>query len=163
MRYQWVKGTRFAGEAQPVGERIATLAAQAGGVTPASVLADARANHSPLHDYFEWSDARAGEAYRLIQARALLRGIVTVEVDGVALAEPTRAFICVTVGGDDEEDPGGRAYATVTRVVKTPDMREEVIERAKKELEEWASRYARFAELRHVAQEIVALVKTLPT
>jgi hypothetical protein len=46
-----------------------------GTLAPAAVLEAARSPKSPLHGYFEWDDALAGEAYRLAQARALIRGV----------------------------------------------------------------------------------------
>lgn len=46
-----------------------------GELTPVLVVDAARPNDSPLHDRFEWDDHAAGEAYRLVQARALIRSV----------------------------------------------------------------------------------------
>lgn len=60
------------------------LAREYGVVTPEHVVDAARDPRSPLHEYFEWDDAEAAEAYRREQARALLRSwkvrIVTSDV-----------------------------------------------------------------------------------
>ena len=45
------------------------------GLTPHSVVIEARSKKSPLHDCFEWDDSKAGHAYRLYQARALIRRV----------------------------------------------------------------------------------------
>lgn len=44
-------------------------------LTPADVVEAARPVDAPLHDRFEWDDEIAGEAYRLEQARSLIRRV----------------------------------------------------------------------------------------
>ena len=56
-------------------ERVRALQNDAGELDPRDVLKDARNPDSPLHDQFEWDDAKCGEAYRLDQARSLIRSI----------------------------------------------------------------------------------------
>jgi hypothetical protein len=46
-----------------------------GTLPPVDVVNSARSPKSPLHRYFEWNDAIAGEAYRLDQARMLIRSV----------------------------------------------------------------------------------------
>lgn len=46
-----------------------------GRLTPQNVVADARNRNSPLHDIFEWDDAKAADQYRLEQARELIRSV----------------------------------------------------------------------------------------
>lgn len=45
-----------------------------GVITPEKVLESASPYDSPIHDDFEWDDARAGHRHRLNQARALIIG-----------------------------------------------------------------------------------------
>lgn len=53
-----------------------------GRVTPEAVREAARDPASPLHDEFTWDDGEAAEAYRLEQARGLIRKIrITVQVE----------------------------------------------------------------------------------
>lgn len=49
--------------------------ARTGRYTPDDVLRDAENPKSPLHDQFEWDDAKCGRMYRLEQARELIRSI----------------------------------------------------------------------------------------
>lgn len=49
--------------------------ARRGRLTPEDVLAAARDKSSPLHDSFEWDDDAAAHAYRLDQARGLIRRV----------------------------------------------------------------------------------------
>jgi hypothetical protein len=59
--------------------------AETGPLTPQRVLAAARDTSNALHAQFEWDDAIAGEAYRIEQARTLVRSIkVEVRVIGGA-------------------------------------------------------------------------------
>jgi hypothetical protein len=53
------------------------------------VLADARDPESPLHDCFEWDDAKAAAAYRIDQARVLIRSIeIVVTTDTTIVRAP---------------------------------------------------------------------------
>lgn len=55
---------------------------QSGRLTADRVVSAASDPGSPLHDHFEWDDEKAGHAYRLEQARRLIRSVqvvVTIE------------------------------------------------------------------------------------
>ena len=56
-------------------KRLSELNAKHGHLTAEMVLNDARDPRSPLHDRFEWDDSTAAEAYRIIQARVLIKTI----------------------------------------------------------------------------------------
>lgn len=53
---------------------------RSGKLTPEQVVDAARDEASPLHVYFEWRDDKAADAYRIEQARSLIRS-VTVRVE----------------------------------------------------------------------------------
>ena len=55
---------------------------KAGRLTPSMVVAEAENPECPIHDYFEWDDAKAGHAYRIEQARILIRRI-KIEVETI--------------------------------------------------------------------------------
>ena len=63
-----------------------------GVLTPEAVVDDARPDDAPLHSHFEWDDALAGEQYRLVQARHLIRA-VTVDAPSSALRSPQQVHI----------------------------------------------------------------------
>lgn len=54
-------------------EHIDLIRRTTGGLKPEDVLDDARNPNSPLHDCFTWDDTVAAEAYRLTQAKAVIR------------------------------------------------------------------------------------------
>jgi hypothetical protein len=56
-------------------KRLAELHAKHGNITPEMVVTDARDPRSPLHARFDWDDSTAAEAYRIIQARVLIKTI----------------------------------------------------------------------------------------
>lgn len=56
-------------------DALAAIENQNGQITPELVLDAASDPQSPLHRSFEWNDETAGHAYRLDQARALIRSV----------------------------------------------------------------------------------------
>lgn len=89
-------------------------------ITPEAVVDAARDQTSPLHDQFEWDDSVAGEAYRLQQARALIKR-VTVSV--------TRADQTVVRAPVFVRNPSGEAGYRLTQsvAVSAPDRRQVMI------------------------------------
>lgn len=77
---------------------------QSGVITPQEIVEAARDEQSPLHDSFEWDNRRAGNLYRLTQARDLLG-----RYEVIIQRQPVRAFVRV-------ESQGGymRSEAVVT-------------------------------------------------
>lgn len=84
-----------------------------------AVVSEAKKKTSPLHPEFEWDDSKAGEEYRLIQARQLIRSVRIERPvgDGSTIKEPM--FIHVR----NEEGQGVEGeYHTRDVLVKHPDM-----------------------------------------
>jgi hypothetical protein len=68
--------TRPAKRAEIIKAELFGIADRTGGrLSPATVLEHARDPKSPLHGEFEWDDSKAGEAFRLVQASALIRSV----------------------------------------------------------------------------------------
>lgn len=67
-------------------EAVKELEDRQGRLLPSEVLNAARNEDSPLHGFFEWDESLAAEAYRLEQARELIRRIkIEVVFDEVKL------------------------------------------------------------------------------
>lgn len=62
-------------DADAVAARLLEISNRDNGLTPQSVVDDARRKSSPLHDCFEWDDTEAAKEWRLQQARNLIRAI----------------------------------------------------------------------------------------
>ena len=96
---------------QEIVQQLTNIHQRDGGLTPPVVVAEARPEEAPLHSCFEWDDPIAGEQYRLMQARTLIR-TVRIEIEG----QPCNMFVH-TVTEDNQP-----VYRLVTEVVKNPDM-----------------------------------------
>lgn len=114
-------------------------------VTPEQVLEKAKNKRTELHKCFEWDDTVAGEKYRLIQARDVIRH-----------------FVIVHKTSDDEEKKVRQYQITTkkntyepTRIfLQKPDEYAALLERAKAELEAFKQRYEMLAELEEIFAEI---------
>jgi hypothetical protein len=123
------------------------LAAENGGVlTAQDVVSAAEPEDSPLHPCFEWDDSAAAEAWRLHQARNLILR-VTVDVPvGAGETMQVRAWASLTP--DRQKNGGG--YREIVRVMKNADMRSQLLQDAKTEMEQFCSKYASLSELAEV-------------
>lgn len=96
---------------EDVRRRIEEISKNNGGkITPDMVLKDAADENSPLHGEFEWDDAKAGHAYRIITARNLIRSIrITYDADVTFVVAP--AYVRDPRCGSDEQ-----GYVEVMRI-----------------------------------------------
>lgn len=131
--------------AQSIGEALESIRVKAGGeLEPRDVVNAARDKGNPLHIHFEWDDRVAAEAYRVDQARNIIR-IVRV-VDDEASEGTSRAFISVN-------GKNGVSYRAVDDVKASQDLQEAVLEQAEKDLEAFERRYKEL-------KDICAIVKS---
>lgn len=97
-------GSRVSGvKPEAAAKELARIRKQRGGLDAESVVNAARPETSTLHPTFEWDDSVAGERYRLIQARTLIRAVQVVRND-----EPARsvyAYVPALNRNDGEYDP----------------------------------------------------------
>ena len=107
-----------------------------GNLSPVAVVDAARAADHPLHDRFEWDDSKAGEAYRIEQARRMIRAVVTV-VNAAGAEIKTRAFVSLsTIKGTEEP------YVSITAVTSSKDLMEVLLADARRDAESFAAKYA---------------------
>ena len=149
MIYEWKADSRFPIGAQIAAERLKKIKDQHGAITPRVVVDDAANPRSPLHPCFEWDDETAADNYRLSQARKLIGSIVVAEMDNYPIINETRAFVHVTNDGPH--------YEAVEVAMSQEGMRNEVLERAKREIKLWRARYAGYEEFADLVLSIDAL------
>jgi hypothetical protein len=103
---------------------------------PEDVVASARNGDSSLHRYFEWDDTVAGDKFRLMQARTLIREIKVVSPD-----DPQERLVprFISLGSDRRQRGGG--YRETAVVLSNEQLRKELETTARKELEAWTGRY----------------------
>lgn len=119
-----------------------------GVLTPQAVVEDARPEGAPLHDRFEWDDAKAGELYRVDQARALIRSVKISYVRPSGETADLREFVSVS-----RPDVPAREYVTVDEVREDPVLRALALRDAERE---WRELYGRYSHL----QEFVDAVRS---
>lgn len=143
MIYQWKHGSTAKVDAQLAGQEMERLRTMRNGrLEPKDLVEHSRDPAAPLHPAFEWDNDTAAEAYRIEQARYLIRSIEVVVLPEPE-ATPVRAF--VSVRRDDD-----RSYTSVTHAMTDPDLRQQVLDNALRELEAWRRRYAELVELANV-------------
>lgn len=122
MVYQFKEGGKFLRKnvnPQQVGEALHSIQRDAGKLESREVLERARDAESPLHPCFTWDDGIAAEAYRLDQARSLVKSIVKVKHEGEA---PVQAYYNVVVKrAGDEGETRERYYQSSDVIVKNRD------------------------------------------
>jgi hypothetical protein len=135
MRYGWkrkIKGL----SAQIAGEAIESIIQRGNGyIEPMDIVNEARPETNPLHCAFEWDNDKAAEAYRIEQARYLMRILVIVTSNGDEEPIITRAFVNVL---DEEEES---RFTTIQRAIENKDEWEYVIKQAYNELQTWREKY----------------------
>lgn len=124
---------------QAIGEAFEKISkANNGELHPEAVINHAKDERSPLHAHFEWNDAVAAHAYRMDQARQLIR-LIRVEDDTVEEGT-TRAFH--SISGKD-----GVAYRHVEDVRSSVDFQLSLMNSASRELEAFKKRYRNIKEI----------------
>lgn len=132
-------------EAKIYGKELDKIAEEEGGqLKPENVVEKAKNRNNPLHSYFDWNDSRAGEKYRLFQARNLINHI-TVVIKYDHKQREQKAFF--SVNSTPAEKRKNRIYVTMERVLSEPELREQILVEAIEEIEYWEERYRIYKEL----------------
>ena len=115
-------------------EELETIREKGNGfLRPQEVVEYARNPDTALHSHFEWDDDEAAEKYRLVQARALIRVVVTVEPN---TSEKIRAYVSLM---DDRHKEGG--YRVMAKVIDDVMLTDKLMEDAFKELSSFRRKY----------------------
>lgn len=104
-------------------------AANNGLLTPRLIVEAARPHNSVLHREFEWNQAKAADAFRLEQARALIKIVVMVDKNG------SKEPVSVSVYVSEKQPNGERSYVPQVEILSDKSRRirllVETIERAR--------------------------------
>lgn len=114
-----------------------------GGMLRAEDVVDfARDDRTALHARFEWDDDVAGHEWRLEQARRIIRFRVTYVDTGDG--EPVRVRMHVSLPNDRVH---GGGYRNTVDVLSVPDLRKQLLESAKRDMQAFKDKYGLLAEL----------------
>ena len=146
MEIRWKQGYRGSADVLAVYGELETIRERDGNITPEAVLEQACDEHNPMHCEFTWDDSEAAHAYRLDQARSLIRSVEVVYEES-----PTRQVRAYTVVSAPPEQKTQRKVYTDTReALEDPATRAEILSNAVREALAYRRKYADLAELSKV-------------
>lgn len=130
-------------DAQVVGSRIAKIAGSLDQArrSPELLVEDGRDPDSPLHRYFEWNDKKAGDQFRVGQAKKILSYLYVV----VPRTTKTPAV---------EVNLPPPVTKASPKSVKLPLSPATITELARADLESWLTDYAKLEYLKPAAQHV---------
>ena len=108
----------------------------------------AKNKDNPLHNFFEWDNSKAGEQYRLHQARILI-GNVEVIVGQKAV----RAFENVNIDVESGKAEN-RYYLPITEIISNKTLKMQVLTSALSHLNYWKDKYGRYKEVKPIVKAI---------
>ena len=111
----WRHGARVNGVKAEVAHEEFERIRRGGPLTAKSVVDASRPSSAPLHPAFTWNNKEAGELYRLIEARTMIRSVMVVRADD---GEPERQYVHVS----ESAEQGAGRYETVAAVVASVDL-----------------------------------------
>lgn len=117
-------------------ERLARF----GKLQPSDVVSAARKESSPLHKWFTWDDDEAAEAWRLHEARNLIRVYAVRELEK---EEPDLQRVHVSLRSDRKD--GG--YRVLADVLDDEELRGQMLADALEDLRYFRRKYQRLKEL----------------
>lgn len=132
--------------AAPVADALRQLHDQHHGLTPVLVVNTARDPQHPLHGHFEWDDARAGEQYRLQQARSLIRSFKVVYRDDGQEQRKVRAYVSTV-------SEAGPVYRATEEVLSDDFSRELLMRGLQRDLNTLRRKYGHLEEFAALVQQ----------
>lgn len=127
-------------------EALLELAQRDGFITAQTVLDEARAESSPLHEHFEWDDSEAAEQYRLVQARGLIRRYkITIET---APEKVVQVRMLSNVPTSE-----GMGYALTSEAMKDDVQRDFIFQQAIREAAAFRRKYENLVDVEAVWRE----------
>jgi hypothetical protein len=153
----WRQGYRYSSLEEPevVLKELEKIRAKHGGeANPEVVVEAARAPRNKLHKFFEWDDNVAAQEYRFEQARSLTRSIKVIYED----APDTAVRFYETEWKPDRKR---KVYRPMEEIMKDPDARRQLLQRALGELIAMRTRYKGLQELSIVFRAVDDLLETI--
>ena len=127
-----------------------------GELDPQSVVDTAQSNkRNKLRPFFNWSDAEAANLHRVEQARNMIRSIVVVRPE--MPDHETREYELT----QSKVTPRQQTYTTTEEIMKDPDARGQLLQRALGELLAIQRRYRGLQELAIVFRSIDDVLTTV--
>lgn len=143
MEIRWKQGYRGSNDVLQVYNELETIRNRDGIITPEAVVLAACDDRNPLHEEFCWDDSQAAHAYRLDQARSLIRSIEVVYDEA-----PTRQVRAYTViSAPTQQQPQRKVYSDTREALSDPATRAEILSNAIREAMAFRRKYSDLQEL----------------
>lgn len=137
----------FVSSATLVGQELERIEAKKGKLLAEDVVKEARNEDNVLHNYFEWDDEIAGEKFRLMQSRILIKSI---EVVHEKASNPLPAFANVV-----EKSTGERVYKNITNVLNNTEDYNYTLDRARREFLSYKDKYQKMLDIKDLKDMIL--------
>jgi len=143
------------GVSEEVAERLEQICAASGALRPGDVLEDAKHPASPLNRYFQWDDGLAAAAYRMEQARTLIRRVRIRRVETLPEG-PKRVTVARRyIAESDAKDNGAPDnFLPLDAVAGNPVYADHLREALRRDLERIRSKYDDLNLILDVAAEV---------
>jgi hypothetical protein len=133
--------------------RLGELELSNGGrLTPSMVVQDAKDPASPLHDYFQWDERKAAEAYWLEQARDLITSV------RVVMTTDQRSVDVVYYVRDPSAQTDEQGYVSVPTLRSESEMAREALVSEFTHVADRLRRARQLAEVLGAADDVDALL-----
>ncbi len=126
-------------------ELLAVREANGNVLTAHIVVEAAAAENHPLHDRFEWDDEVAGHAYRLQQARQLIRVVRERYIDRSGAPADVRTFHAIPRGDDRQ-----MSYEPLDEILQNDVATQVLLRSMEREWRTLRKRYEKFSEFREI-------------
>lgn len=120
------------------------------GLTPQKLVDVSRDVNHPLHCEFEWDDSVAAEAYRVVQAKQLIRDITIVKDES---DKKDRGFV-ITPGQN-------HVYVPLHDALNNEVWKNNLLDAAKRDMIAFIAKYRRLTELTKVIEPMETLLDLL--
>lgn len=142
-------------DAVVIGKELVRLE-KTGRLTTERVVREAADPQSKIHGYFNWDDSEAAHEYRKYQARWLMSSVVVVYDVPDGHVE-TRGWFNVTEQVNAHKE---RHYTSFVKVQDSPELRKQVVTKARKQLDYWLATYQHYEELFPISEAIREVLET---
>ena len=147
--YEW--GTfEHAEDPQKIGEYIEGVEEKEGKIDPKRLVELAKDRENIMHEMFLWDDSLAAQKFREHEARKILGNLKVTIIE--AKVDQVRAFVNI-------RDNGNSTYKSMEIVMNTPKDLDYVISQAKRELQSFTKKYAKYKKLKGVVDKIQLVIE----
>lgn len=148
MKVMWKKGAQVSCKPEVAYRELERIRKDNdGNLELAEIVRQSKPKDAPLHNEFEWNNARAADKYRLQQARYIARSIEVVRPEAPTVQ--SRAYEVVEVTQKAEEK-SKKVYKPVEDILSDPIARDDLIAQAIKDAHAYKRRYHALSELSKV-------------